>query len=197
MPVDRTPEKPKQPAPFDGFGIALEERHTARIERIVDAYEAQIVSHLEEDYQHTTRWSDRIADHMAAFGGSWPFIILFALFLAGWMVLNTLILTGPARFDGPPFILLNLVLSFTAAFQAPIIMMSQNRQAARDKREAIIDFAVNYKAEAEVDDMQQHLHAIEARLDRMERMLMLAGRSDVADLAPTVDTVAGTTEGQA
>ena len=195
MPVASTQDRAAQTAPFDGFDIPLEERHTARIGRIVDAYEAQIVSHLEEDYQHTTRWSDRLADRIASFGGSWPFITIFALFLAVWMILNTLILTGPARFDGPPFILLNLILSFTAAFQAPIIMMSQNRQAARDKREAIIDFAVNYKAEAEVDDMQQHLHAIEARLERMERLLMLAVRSDITDLAP-VDAVAGTAESQ-
>ena len=195
MPAASTQDRAAPAAHFDGFDIPLEERHTERIGRILDAYETQIVSHLEEDYQHTTRWSDRLADRIASFGGSWPFITIFALFLAVWMILNTLILTGPARFDGPPFILLNLILSFTAAFQAPIIMMSQNRQAARDKREAIIDFAVNYKAEAEVDDMQQHLHAIEARLERMERLLMLAVRSDSTDLAP-VDAVAGTAESQ-
>src|SRR5207253_884715 len=79
-----------------------------------------------------------------------------------WVILNSLAFTKIIHFDEPPFILLNLLLSFLAGFQAPIIMMSQNRQSARDKKEAIIDFAINYKAEQEIDDIQVHLHRIEA-----------------------------------
>jgi uncharacterized membrane protein len=70
-----------------------------------------------------------------------------------------------------PFILLNLCLSFIAAFQAPVIMMSQNRQAERDKHEAVIDFAINYKAEQEVDDMQHHLHQIEKDIAEIKKTL--------------------------
>ena len=66
---------------------------------------------------------------------------------------------------------MNLCLSFIAAFQAPIIMMSQNRQAARDKHESIIDFAINYKAEQEIDDMQGHLHRIEGELTQIKQLL--------------------------
>lgn len=71
-----------------------------------------------------------------------------------------------------PYILLNLILSFIAAFQAPVILMSQNRAPARDKRESLLDFAINYKAETEIDDMQAHLHTIEAELAAIKKLLM-------------------------
>ena len=76
------------------------------------------------------------------------------------------------HFDKPPFILLNLILSFIAAFQAPVIIMSQNRQASRDKHESIIDFAINYKAEQEIDDMQSHLHRMEAEIMTIKQLLL-------------------------
>lgn len=133
-----------------------------RIERLVSNYEQHILSHLESEYAKRTTRGDRIADKVAAFGGSWKFIFIFGVFLVLWMLINMLALTKAIHFDEPPFILLNLILSFIAAFQAPIIMMSQNRQSARDKQEAIIDFSINYKAEQEIDDMQGHLHRIEA-----------------------------------
>ena len=133
-----------------------------RINRLVADYEEHILSHLENEYAKRTTRGDRIADQVAAFGGSWKFIFIFSIFLVLWMLINTLALTRMIHFDEPPFILLNLILSFTAAFQAPIIMMSQNRQSARDKRETVIDFSINYKAEQEINDMQMHLHRIEA-----------------------------------
>ncbi|MCL6598240.1 MAG: DUF1003 domain-containing protein [Alicyclobacillus macrosporangiidus] len=128
------------------------------------------MAHLDEEYLRKTTWADRLADRIAKFGGSWVFIISFAAFLALWMIWNTVSFTW--HFDKPPFILLNLILSFIAAFQAPIIMMSQNRQAARDKHESIIDFAINYKAEQEIDDMQSHLHRIEGKLYELETLLL-------------------------
>ncbi|MGX2959724.1 DUF1003 domain-containing protein [Peribacillus sp. JNUCC 23] len=88
-----------------------------------------------------------------------------------WIVWNTLSITR-FHFDEPPFILLNLCLSFIAAFQAPVIMMSQNRQAARDKHESIIDFTINYKAEQEIDDMQKHIHRIENELMEIKLLLI-------------------------
>lgn len=133
-----------------------------RINRLVDDFESHVLTHLNEEYMRSTKWSDKFADKIAQFGGSWKFINIFFAVLVVWIVLNSLSFTKVIHFDEPPFILLNLVLSFLAGFQAPIIMMSQNRQAARDKHEAIIDFAINYKAEQEIDDMQGHLHRIEA-----------------------------------
>ncbi|MFC5449184.1 DUF1003 domain-containing protein [Paenibacillus aestuarii] len=133
-----------------------------RVNRLVDEFENQIHAHLNEEYVKSTKWSDKLADKIAEFGGSWKFINIFFAVLVVWIVVNTMSFTKVIHFDEPPFILLNLVLSFLAGFQAPIIMMSQNRQAARDKQETIIDFAINYKAEQEIDDMQGHLHRIEA-----------------------------------
>jgi uncharacterized membrane protein len=90
---------------------------------------------------------DRVADRVAAFGGSWSFIFLALAAIAGWLVLNAVMRNG---FDPYPYILLNLILSCTAALQAPIIMMSQNRQAAHDRLDAQHDYEVNSKAELEI-----------------------------------------------
>ncbi|MBF8378938.1 DUF1003 domain-containing protein [Alicyclobacillus mali] len=156
---------------LEGFDIPINEGDAKRIARLVNLYEEHILCMLDEEYQRKTKWSDKLADRMAAFGGSWAFIIMFATLLVAWMVWNAVPGTRSLHFDPPPFILLNLCLSFLAAFQAPIIMMSQNRQAARDKHEAIIDFAINYKAEQEIDDMQSHLHRIEGKLLQLERLI--------------------------
>lgn len=140
-----------------------------RLQRVINDYEHTIVDHLNEDYLRQTRLPDKLADRIAKFGGSWSFIIIFATFLLTWILINTINFIH--HFDSPPFILLNLILSFIAAFQAPIIMMSQNRQATRDKRESIIDFAINYKAELEVDDIQAHLHRIEDEIADLKSLL--------------------------
>jgi len=153
-----------------GYGIQLNDEKLTRIDQMVESYEKRVASRLDEDYEQHTRRSDRVADKVAAFGGSWTFIIIFACFLLVWITINLLPFLG-LQFDPKPFILLNLILSFIAAFQAPIIMMSQNRQAARDKHESIIDFAINYKAEQEIDDMQQHLHRMEAELAEIKELL--------------------------
>jgi uncharacterized membrane protein len=102
-------------------------------------------------FREARTYGERLSDRMAALGGSWGFIIAFLLLLATWVVLNTEIL-GPRReaFDPYPYILLNLFLSMLAALQAPVILMSQNRQAARDRLEAQHDYEVNLKAELEV-----------------------------------------------
>lgn len=143
--------------------------YAKRLQRVVNDYEQTVVENLNDNYLKQTRWPDKLADRIAKFGGSWNFIVIFALLLLSWISINTLNIIN--HFDPPPFILLNLILSFIAAFQAPIIMMSQNRQAARDKRESIIDFAINYKAELEVDDMQSHLHKIENELIQLRELL--------------------------
>lgn len=156
---------------IEGFDIDLNNENLKRIDRLVDRYESEIVRQLNSEYVKKTKRSDRIADFIARFGGSWSFIIMFAAFLTVWIIWNTIVLTSSLQFDKPPFILLNLCLSFIAAFQAPFIMMSQNRSAARDKHESIIDFAINYKAGQEVDDIQGHLHRLEREIAAIKKLL--------------------------
>ena len=103
---------------------------------------------VEESFSDRLTFGQRLADQVARFGGSWTFIIAFAAALALWAGLNALVLARP--FDPYPFIFLNLMLSMLAAVQAPIIMMSQNRQAARDRLDAAHDYEVNLKAEIEI-----------------------------------------------
>ena len=99
--------------------------------------------------------SSRIADKVSSFGGSWRFIILFGLFMLLWILINIYLLTKP--FDPFPFILLNLILSTSAAIQAPVIMMSQNRKEEKDRQRSINDYLVNLKAEIEVRNLHQKL----------------------------------------
>ncbi len=100
----------------------------------------------------------RLADRVAAFGGSWPFVISFLVCLAAWVTLNSIVLMRIGHpFDPYPYILLNLFLSTLAAIQAPVILMSQNRQAARDRSDAVHDYEVNLKAELEVMSLHEKI----------------------------------------
>ncbi|HEB67366.1 MAG TPA: DUF1003 domain-containing protein [Gammaproteobacteria bacterium] len=116
---------------------------------------------LNEEYEKHLTLGDRIADKVAEFGGSWTFIGWFALFILVWIGINTWVLIW-RPFDPYPFILLNLLLSLLAAIQAPIIMMSQNRQEDRDRMRAENDYQVNLKSEVEVriisEKLDQLLH---------------------------------------
>lgn len=100
----------------------------------------------------------RLADKVATFGGSWTFIVLFCAVLVVWTASNAWLLSRP--FDPYPFIFLNLILSMVAALQAPIIMMSQNRQALKDRKGAELDYEVNLKAEIEIMALHDKLDAI-------------------------------------
>jgi CRP/FNR family transcriptional regulator, cyclic AMP receptor protein len=111
-------------------------------------------------------FGDRLADSVARFGGSWSFIISFGTVLVAWVAVNVVLATR--AWDPYPFILLNLFLSMLAAVQAPIIMMSQNRQDAKDRVRSELDFAVNRKAEAEIIQLAATLHRIEDRLGDLE-----------------------------
>ncbi len=102
----------------------------------------------------------KLADQVAKWGGSWYFVSGFMVFLLGWALLNVWLLTGDARFDPYPFIFLNLILSMIAAIQAPIIMMSQNRQAAKDRLESQLDYEVNLKAELEILSLHDKVDAL-------------------------------------
>lgn len=106
-------------------------------------------------------FGDRLADRVASFGGSWTFITLFGIVLLAWTVGNVLLMSR--AFDPYPFIFLNLMLSMLAAVQAPIIMMSQNRQSAKDRAEAEHDYEVNLKAEIEIMALHEKLDELRAR----------------------------------
>ena len=108
---------------------------------------------VEADFEKDWTTSERLADRLAEIGGSWPFLIFFGVFITLWIGMNALVLLW-RPVDPYPFILLNLLLSCLAAVQAPIIMMSQNRQGARDRLRSQHDYQVNLKAELEI----RHLH---------------------------------------
>jgi len=131
-------------------------RHISRREHI----SRNVRAAREEQYT----FGQRMADRVAAFGGSWPFIIIFFAILAAWIVLNSYILVQwKEQFDPYPYILLNLVLSMMAGIQAPIIMMSQNRQAQKDREDAAHDYEVNLKAELEIMSLHQKMDALRER----------------------------------
>ncbi|MET0364805.1 MAG: DUF1003 domain-containing protein [Sphingobium sp.] len=118
---------------------------------------------LNEVFDQGLSFGDRLADRVAAVGGSWSFIVGFGLFLVSWAILNSVLLATHA-FDPFPYIFLNLMLSMLAALQAPVIMMSQNRQAAKDRLEARLDYETNLRSEVEI----AHLHAkIDQLLERL------------------------------
>src|SRR5438876_9505943 len=115
----------------------------------------------------------RIADRVASFGGSWTFIIIYLSFLVCWMAFNTFVLVhygrgeNGAQFDAYPYILLNLMLSMTAALQAPIIMMSQNRAAEKDRLAAEQDFKVNLKSELMLEELMRKSQGREAQIGQL------------------------------
>ena len=109
-------------------------------------------------------FGERVADRMALFGGSWTFIFIFAAILIFWVILNSYLLAArDDAFDPYPYILLNLFLSMLAALQAPVIMMSQNRQAAKDRLQAAHDYEVNLKAELEIRRLHEKMDELRER----------------------------------
>jgi uncharacterized membrane protein len=112
---------------------------------------------------------ERVADRVASFGGSWTFILSFATVLAGYSI--TSILAGKRSWDPYPFILLNLFLSMLAAVQAPIIMMSQNRQDKKDRLRSELDFEVNRRAEAEIQGLARKMNLLGEKIEDVEELL--------------------------
>ena len=132
----------------------------------------------------------RAADAVAHFGGSWKFIGLFALVLVGWVVLNSYLLlrTGHQAFDPFPYILLNLFLSMLASIQAPVILMSQNRQGEKDRLTAQNDYEVNLKAELEIMALHEKMDAFKLQLIELqhEQLRVLDKLCIKHDVAPGV-----------
>jgi uncharacterized membrane protein len=123
------------------------------IERI--ARKVAVSRNTNAEHDETLTFGQKLADRVASFGGSWTFMIMFAAVLMFWVVLNSLMLS--TAFDPYPYILLNLFLSMLASIQAPIIMMSQNRQSAKDRLDAAHDYEINLKAEIEIMALHEKL----------------------------------------
>ncbi|MGD9913591.1 MAG: DUF1003 domain-containing protein [Rhizobiaceae bacterium] len=128
-----------------------------------------------------TTLGDRLADAIARVGGSWSFIVGFLAFLAVWTLANIWLL-GMETFDPYPFVFLNLILSMLAAIQAPIIMMSQNRQAARDRVDAAHDYEVNLKSEIEI-------MALHEKLDELRHREIVGMHAEMTKLAEALERI--------
>ncbi|HSE50087.1 MAG TPA: DUF1003 domain-containing protein [Terriglobales bacterium] len=141
----------------------------------------QVSRNLNEEEEDRLTFGQRIADKVAAFGGSWTFIIFFGVVLVTWAIINTIVLATRA-FDPYPFILLNLFLSMLAALQAPVIMMSQNRQAQKDRLKADLDYQINLKAELEVAQLHNKVdkiyEAMQGHFAKIEKDKKAADRSN-------------------
>ncbi|HXH37547.1 MAG TPA: DUF1003 domain-containing protein [Thermoanaerobaculia bacterium] len=139
-----------------------------RLRQTNELMSRQVSRNVLEEQEERLTFGQRIADRVAAFGGSWPFIVISSVFMTVWMVINVVKM---ANFDPYPFILLNLALSSVAALQAPIIMMSQNRQSSKDKLLAENDYQVNLKAEMEIAALLRGQSEMLARLAVVERAI--------------------------
>jgi uncharacterized membrane protein len=117
------------------------------------------------EHDNNLTFGQKAADGLARFAGSWTFIIIFFAILLLWIVMNVIIISKP--FDPYPFILLNLILSCLASIQAPVIMMSQNRQEQKDRLRAKNDYKVNLKAEIIIEDIHQKMDAL---IDKQQEM---------------------------
>lgn len=171
---------------------ARDRRVIARVARRV--HRARTVTQTFED---RLTFGQRLAERVATIGGSWRFIIGFTLFLGGWAWLNSVVLARHA-FDPYPFVFLNLLLSMVAALQAPLIMMSQNRQAAKDRLAAALDYEVDLKAETSIAELHvkgeisiaelhAKLDALHARLD--QTALAVADRPSLPEARRLPDNV--------
>ena len=142
--------------------INEENQHIRHLNNIIldsiSEKESIVTKVLEESKNEKLSFGMKIADKVASFGGSWGFIISFALIVAFWMLFNTMVKSH--IFDPFPYILLNLLLSCLAAFQAPIILMSQNRQAEKEKRRSEDEYLINLKAELQTRELNSKIDVL-------------------------------------
>ena len=129
----------------------------------------RVMRNPNEMIDEESTFGERIADQVARFGGSWRFIISFGIVLSVYTLIN--IILGGKAWDPYPFILLNLFLSMLAAIQAPVIMMSQNRQDTKDRLRSELDYNVNRKAESEIQMLAQKLNLMHEKLDDLEDLV--------------------------
>ena len=145
-------------------------------EELLDLLIDQPIS-IDVDKQEEAKMTrgDRVADKISEIAGSWTFIILFILFLIGWIILNAFVLSKESAIDPYPFILLNLVLSCIASLQAPIIMMSQNRQAEKDSLRNQNDYRTDLKSELILEELHDQMTNISKNQKMIMKMLKEQG----------------------
>jgi CRP/FNR family cyclic AMP-dependent transcriptional regulator len=144
-----------------------------RLRQTNAAFSSQVSRNVLQEVEDKLTLGQRVADRVASFGGSWPFIGTFAALMAVWMTINSFL---DEAFDPYPFILLNLMLSTLAALQAPVIMMSQNRQSTKEKALAENDFRVNVKSEIGIQSLLKGQAELIARVALLERQLSTPSR---------------------
>ena len=144
-------------------------RHDMTDEEVLNLLADSKISVSPEKEKEKYTLGQRAADTIAKFAGSWAFIFSFVGVIVIWMVINIILASN--AFDPYPFILLNLVLSCVAAIQAPLIMMSQNRQEEKDRHRAENDYKVNLKTEIMIEDLYDKVNAILARQTQIEKLL--------------------------
>lgn len=159
-----------------------ENAHLARLNEIVveslHEEEALVSKLFSSQSEQKFTFGENLADRVASLGGSWGFIIFFALVVVGWMMLNNALGGHNDAFDPYPYILLNLLLSCLAAFQAPIILMSQNRQSFKDRKRDEHEYLINLKAEVQVRELNRKIDLLMAEqmkvfMDIQEEQLKL------------------------
>ena len=150
-------------------------RHDMTDEEVLNLLADSKISVSPESEKEKYTLGQRAADSIAKLAGSWAFIFSFTGVLILWMVVNTVL--AAKAFDPYPFILLNLVLSCVAAIQAPLIMMSQNRQEEKDRRRAENDYKVNLKTEIMIEDLYDKVNAILAKQSALEKRLQNDGKN--------------------
>jgi CRP/FNR family cyclic AMP-dependent transcriptional regulator len=155
----------------------------ARMRQTNTLVSQRVTRNINVEMEQRSTIGERIADRVASFGGSWTFIIIYVSFLVCWMAFNTFVLMryghgeNGAQFDPYPYILLNLMLSMTAALQAPIIMMSQNRAAEKDRLAAEQDFKVNLKSELMLEELMRKSSARDSQMQEVvDTVKSLKGR---------------------
>jgi CRP/FNR family transcriptional regulator, cyclic AMP receptor protein len=169
------------------LALAMLASFATRLRKTTELFARHAARNLNEEMDRHYSFADRVADHVAEFGGSWWFIAFFFLVIAVWMVLNgAQVLFAP--FDPFPYIFLNLVLNVICAVQAPIIMMSQNRQSAKDRLGADLDYQLNLKLETQL----QELHLKVDELIKQSASSAPASSFPVSDEGPRLDSLKGT-----
>ncbi len=154
---------------------ALSTRDRKLLEKI--ARRRTIARNINAEFEEQLTFGERVSDRVAEIGGSWAFIIGFGTLIIFWVILNSFILVRwNGSFDAYPYVFLNLILSMVAAIQAPVIMMSQNRQSDKDRLAAAHDYEVNLKAEIEIAALHEKLDQLRSGeitsiLDRIETLL--------------------------
>lgn len=159
-------------------------------EIIEDLRPRTVTDDVYEDMDEKATFGQKMADRLSAWAGSWTFIILFLFFMLLWMGINVLL--GNQAFDPFPFILLNLTLSTLAALQAPVILMSQNRQAQKDRAQAQNDYQVNLKNEMEIVDLHRKVDMLLTALDQQTRLvnaLVAARRQEINATVRAIESV--------